>query len=85
VPSDKTVVVILHVPPVAAVVLYAVPSTVTDTVLPASAVPVIVGVVSAIIWSLTVGATGAVVSIVKVPVPATDVFLKVSAAVALTV
>ena len=83
-PSDKTVVVILHVPPVA-VVVYTAPSTVTDTVLPASAVPVIVGVVSAVVNAVTVGATGAVVSIVNVPVPATDVFPKASAAVALTV
>jgi hypothetical protein len=85
VPSARTVVVILQSPLPSAVEVYTVPFTVTDTVLPASAVPVTVGVVSAVVRSSTVGATGAVVSIVKVPVPSSEVFPKASVAVAVTV
>jgi hypothetical protein len=85
VPSARTVVVILQSPLPSAVEVYTVPFTVTDTVLPASAVPVTVGVVSAVVRSSTVGATGAVVSIVKVPVPSSEVFPKTSVAVAVTV
>ena len=50
-----------------------------------SAVPVTVGVTTRVVSALTVGAAGAVVSIVKVPVPATDVLPSSSVAVALTV
>ena len=50
-----------------------------------SAVPVMVGVVSAVVKLLIVGTAGAVVSIINVPVPAADVFPKASAALALTV
>jgi hypothetical protein len=50
-----------------------------------SAVPVTVGVVSAVVRSLIVGASGAVVSIIKVPVPSLEVFPKASVAVAVTV
>ena len=41
------------------------PPTVTETVLPASAVPVSTGVVSPVVCGLTVGAVGAVVSTVR--------------------
>jgi hypothetical protein len=68
-----------------AVATYVSPSTVTVIEAFASAVPVIRGVVFVVVSLLIVGASGAVVSIVKVPVPATDVFPSSSVAVALTV
>ena len=87
VPSARTVVVTLQLTDTgpSKVAVYTVPFTVTDTVLPASAVPVIEGVVSEVVKSSTVGATGAVVSIVKVPVPSSEAFPKASVAVAVTV
>ena len=51
----------------------------------ASAVPEIRGVVSVVVLLFIVGTSGAVVSIIKVPVPGCDVFPSSSVAVALTV
>ena len=59
--------------------------TVIVTVLPASAVPVISGVVSFVIKSSIVGASGGVASINKEPVPGVDTLSAASVAVALTV
>ena len=52
----------LQLPSASAVVVYVCPSTTTVTVALASAVPVNVGVVSLVAKSVTVGASGAVVS-----------------------
>ncbi|KAA1055020.1 hypothetical protein FH063_006296 [Azospirillum argentinense] len=57
---------------------------VTVTVLPVSAVPVRVGVVLLLSAVVTVGALGAVVSMVSVCVPAVEVFPAASVAVAET-
>ena len=68
-----------------AVATYVSPSTVTVIEAFASAVPVILGVVFVVVSLFIVGAEGASVSIVRVPVPGCDVFPSSSVAVALTI
>ena len=62
VPSGSVPVVTLQLPDPSAVVVYVAPFTVTETVLPASAVPVSVGVVSFVVRFGTTGEVGAVTS-----------------------
>ena len=75
----------LELPSASAVVVYVCPSTTTVTVALASAVPVNVGVVSLVAKSVTVGASGAVASMAKAAVPASEVIPEASVAVTLTV
>ena len=68
VPSGSIPVVTLQLPDPSAVVVYVAPFTVTETVLPGSAVPVSVGVVSFVVRFGTTGGVGAVTSGVSLSV-----------------
>ena len=63
-----------HNPLILAVTVYIVPSMVTVMIELASAVPLIVGVLSFVTKSLIVGAGGGVVSISKTPFPSEETF-----------
>ena len=65
-PLDRVKLVIIQVPSLATAE-YEFPPTVTETVLPASADPVMSGVTSLVTKFCIVGETGSVVSIIKDP------------------